>query len=40
MGCDVVGKGLLHFVPLIVVAGSWKLILRELVVVFLELLRP
>ena len=40
MGCNVVGEGLLYFVPLIVVAGSWKLTLRELAVVFLMLLRP
>ena len=40
MGCDAVGEGLLHYVPLIIAAGSWKLTLRELVVVFLEPLRP
>ena len=40
MGCDAVGEGLLHSVPFIVVTGSWKLNLRELVAVSLELLRP
>ena len=40
MSCDAVVEGLLCFVPLIFVAESWKLTLRELVAVFLELLRP
>ena len=40
MGCNIVGEGLLCFVPLIVVVGSQKLTLRDLVAVFFEPLRP
>ena len=40
MVCDAVGEGLLCSIPLIIVARSWKLTLRELVAVFLKLLRP
>ena len=40
MDSDAADEGLLCTVPLIVVPGSWKLTLREIEAVFLELLRP